>query len=102
MELLADNWLGAAAQMSVLPVNAGGTGRRNITVYSTVYINGINCLTNTIYETYIRYVGRFLGSCLTPGIRVGSSAEGYVALGLTQPSLLRPNWGESRPKGLGR
>ena len=55
LELFADNWLGAAAQMSVLPVNAGGTGRRNITVYSTVYINGINCLANTIYGAYVQY-----------------------------------------------
>ncbi len=42
LELLADNWLGVAAQISVIPVNAGGTGRGNITVYNTVYINRIN------------------------------------------------------------
>ncbi len=61
LELLADNWHGAAAQIPVLPVSAGGTGQRTITVYSTVYINGINYLTNTIYRAYVQYVGRFLG-----------------------------------------
>ncbi len=60
LELLADNWLGVAAQISVISVNAGGTGRRNITVYSSVYINRINYLGNTIYGTYVQYVGRFL------------------------------------------
>ncbi len=47
LELLAANWLGAEAQVSVVPVNAGGTGRRSITMYSTAYINGTNCLTST-------------------------------------------------------
>ncbi len=83
LKLLADNWLGTAAQISVLPVSAGGTGHRNITVYSTVYINGINCLTNTIYGAHIQYVGRFLGARLTPGIRDRPLADGYVVLGLT-------------------
>ncbi len=63
LELLADNWFGAAAQIPVLPVGAGGRGHCNITVYSTVYINRINYLTNTVAITLlVRQAGHMVGN----------------------------------------